>query len=232
MNPDLPAVLHALRGGLIVSCQAREGMPLRDVSHMVAMARCAKLGGAVGLRACGVDDIRAEKEATGLPVIGLEKIDSPGFDIYITPTLESILRVADAGADIVALDATDRPRPDGRSLRETVGAFRAQRSAPLMADVSTVDEGIAAADAGFDVISTTLSGYTPYSPQQEGPDFDLLQELVNRTNLPIIAEGRIWRPEEAARALELGAWAVVVGSAITRPEEITRRFAAALKPVA
>jgi len=227
--PESPhAVLNAIRGGLIVSCQARPGMPLHGPDHMAAMARAAKLGGAVALRACGVEDIRAEKEATGLPVIGLEKIDTEGFEIYITPSLESMRRVAEAGADIVATDATSRARPDGRTLPDTLAAFRAEHATPLMADISTLDEGLAAADMGFDVVSTTMSGYTPYTPQQPGPDFDLLAALAGRLSIPVIAEGRIWTPEEAARALDLGAWAVVVGSAITRPEEITRRFARGL----
>lgn len=227
--PESPhPVLNALRGGLIVSCQARPGMPLHGADHMAAMARAALLGGAAGLRACGVEDIRAEKEATGLPVIGLEKIDTEGFDIYITPTLESMRRVADAGADIVATDATDRPRPDGYALPELLAAFRAVSSTPVMADIATLDEGLDAAEMGFDVISTTMSGYTPQSPRQPGPDFELLAELARRVSTPVIAEGRIWTPDEASRALDLGAWAVVVGSAITRPEEITRRFARAL----
>jgi N-acylglucosamine-6-phosphate 2-epimerase len=221
-------VLQAVRGGLIVSCQARPGMPLHGPDHMAAMARAARLGGAVGLRACGLEDIVAEKEATGLPLIGLEKIDTDGFDIYITPSLESMARVARAGADIVATDATDRARPDGRTLRETVEAFRRDHDTPIMADISTLEEGLAAAEIGFDVLSTTMSGYTPYSPQRPEPDFDLLAALVRRVAVPVIAEGRIWTPAEAARALELGAWAVVVGSAITRPEEITRRFVRAV----
>jgi N-acylglucosamine-6-phosphate 2-epimerase len=222
-------LLDALRGRLIVSCQARPGMPLHGSAHMAAMARAAAMGGAAGLRACGVEDIVAEKEATGLPVIGLEKTDTPGFDIYITPTLESMLRVADAGADIVATDATFRPRPDGRTLPQTLAAFREAHTTLLMADISTLEEGIAAADIGFDVVSTTMSGYTPYSPQSPEPDFALLSALAARVSVPVFAEGRIWTPEQAARALELGAWAVVVGSAITRPEAITRRFADALK---
>lgn len=226
--PDSPhPVLNALRGRLVVSCQARPGLPLHGPHHMAAMARAAQLGGAAGLRACGMEDIRAEKDATGLPVIGLEKIDFEGYDIYITPTLESMRRVGEAGADIVATDATDRVRPDGFALPELLAAFRSESSLPVMADISTLDEGLDAAEMGFDVISTTMSGYTPYSPQQPGPDFELLAELARRVSTPVFAEGRIWTPDEAARALDLGAWAVVVGSAITRPEEITRRFAAA-----
>lgn len=227
--PDSPhSVLNTIRGGLIVSCQARPGMPLHGPQHMAAMARAALLGGAAGLRACGVDDIRAEKEATSLPVIGLEKIDTEAFDVYITPTLESMRRVAEAGADIIAIDATDRPRPDGYALPELLATFRADCSTPVMADISTLDEGMDAAEMGFDAISTTMSGYTPYSPQQPGPDFELLAELARRVSVPVLAEGRIWTPDEAARAMDLGAWAVVIGSAITRPEEIARRFARAV----
>jgi N-acylglucosamine-6-phosphate 2-epimerase len=229
MADNGPGVLDSLRGGLIVSCQARPGMPLHGSDHMAAMARAAAMGGAAGLRACGVEDIIAEKEAAGLPLIGLEKTDTPGFDIYITPSLESMRRVAEAGADIVATDATARPRPDGRTLPDTLTAFRETHATLLMADISTLEEGLAAADMGFHVLSTTMSGYTPYSPQSPEPDFELLSALAGRVSVPVFAEGRIWTPEQAARALELGAWAVVVGSAITRPEAITRRFVNALK---
>ncbi|OEV03701.1 N-acetylmannosamine-6-phosphate 2-epimerase [Streptomyces oceani] len=221
-------LLDRLRGGLIVSCQAPPGDPLRDPAHMAAMAASvASTAGVVGIRAQGVDDVRAVRAAVSeLPVIGLWKDGAKG--VYITPTAEHARAIARAGADVVAVDATSRSRPDGRPLRETVEAVH-RASRLLMADVSTVDEGDAAAALGADLVSTTLSGYTAYSRQRDGPDLDLVAELAGRVEVPVVAEGRVGTPAQSRAALDAGAWSVVVGTAITAPAAIAGRFTDALR---
>jgi len=221
-------LIESLRGGLIVSCQAAEGTPLHGSHIMAAMARAAEIGGAVGIRADGPSDIRAIKQSVNLPVIGINKIGRSDTEPYITPTLEAAKEILDAGADIIALDATLRPRKTGIRPADLIALVKALGVA-VMADISTLEEGIAAADAGTDIVATTMSGYTPYSPRQEGPDFALIEGLAARVGVPVIAEGKIWTPEEARRALDLGAHAVVVGTAITRPHIVTERFVRALE---
>lgn len=223
-------LLAALRGRLIVSCQAYPGEPMRSPSIMRAVALAVAAGGAAGIRAQGVDDIRAIKAAVPLPLIGLWK--DGDSDVVITPTLEHALAVADAGADIVALDATHRPRPGGRSFADIVTALHERTGTVVMADVSTVDEGVAAVAAGADAVATTLAGYTPHSNRTGGPDLALVTELVRRVDVPVVAEGRIHTPAQAAEAIEAGAFAVVVGTAITHPTTITGWFADALRPPA
>lgn len=225
------AIIDALHHGLIVSCQAPNGSPLRQPTVMAAMARAAELGGAVGIRAQGVEDIAAIKAVVGVPVIGIYKLPLDGFDILITPTLESAREIAAAGADIIALDATDRPRPDGLCPAEAIALYKRELGLPIMADISTLDEGIAAAAAGADIVATTMSGYTLYSPQQAAPDFDLISALAAHVQRPIIAEGRIADPADVRRAMDLGAHAVVVGTAITAIDWVTRRYVQALAGV-
>lgn len=221
-------VISRLRGGLIVSCQAPEGTPLHGSAIMAAMSRAAEMGGAVGIRADGPSDIRAIKRTVNLPVLGIYKIYYPDCDPYITPTLRSAEEIVEAGADIVALDATLRPRLNGLSAAELIPQVKAL-GIPVMADISTLEEGIAAAESGADIVSTTLSGYTPYSPKLDRPDFELLAALAKAVDVPVIAEGRVWTPAEARKALDLGAHAVVVGTAITRPHVVTERFVKALR---
>jgi len=220
-------LLAALRGRLVVSCQAYPGEPMRDPDTMRRMAEAVAAGGAAGIRAQGLEDLRRIRAALDLPLIGLWK-DGDG-DVFITPTLEHALEVAAAGADVVALDGTGRPRPDGRTLAETVRTVRERTGRLVMADVSTYDEGVAAAEAGADVVGTTLSGYTPYSRRGPGPDLGLVALLSRDLPVPVIAEGRVHTTEQAAEALRLGAHAVVVGTAITHPTSITRWFTAALE---
>jgi N-acylglucosamine-6-phosphate 2-epimerase len=221
----LSSVLFSqLQGKLIVSCQAYTGEPLFGADHMAAMALSAKQGGAAGIRANSPVDIRAIKAAVDLPVIGLYKIDLPGYAVRITPTLDSAFEVAGAGADIIALDATLRPHPDSYSLEERVRQLHAQTGKAVMADIATYEEGLVAEAAGVDLISTTLSGYTDESPQQEAPDLALVERLATRLRIPLIAEGRIATPFDAKQALACGAFAVVVGAAITRPQWITQQF--------
>lgn len=227
MKTDL---LQALKGGLIVSCQAYAGEPLFGADVMAKLASAAQEGGAVGIRANSPADISAIKGKLPLPVIGIWKARYDDSPVYITPTLREAAEVAEAGADIIALDATARRRPGGESLADIVAYLRGKHSrCLLMADVSTAEEGIQAEALGFDIVSTTLSGYTDYSPKLSGPDLALIGELSGKVSVPVFAEGRIQTPEQAQQCLHQGAYAVVVGSAITRPELITRRFVDGLR---
>lgn len=217
-------ILAQLQGGLIVSCQALEDEPLHGAQIMAAMARAAVQGGAVGIRANSPVDVAAICAAVEVPVIGLYKEVIPGFPVYITPTVLHAEAVAAAGAEIVAVDATNRKRPDGQDAAAFIRQVGEHTGRLVLADVSTYEEGIAAWKAGAEAVSTTLSGYTDNSPHQVGPDFELLQRLASDLPIPVIAEGRISTPDQAAKALALGAFAVVVGGAITRPQWITRQF--------
>lgn len=225
---DGAAVLALLRGALIVSCQAYPGEPMRDPDTMRRVALAARDGGAGGIRAQGLDDIRTIRGALDLPLIGLWKDGTEG--VYITPTARHARAVLEAGADIVALDATDRTRPDGRPLAASIDAVRAAGGL-VMADVSTYEEGVRAAGLGADLVGTTLSGYTPatYGHKGAGPDLDLVERLAGVLDVPVVAEGRIRSPAQAALALERGAYAVVVGTAITHPTTLTRWFADAVE---
>ncbi|MNR88739.1 putative N-acetylmannosamine-6-phosphate 2-epimerase [compost metagenome] len=216
------AILDRIRGGLVVSCQAGDDEPLHGC--MAGMARAALHAGAVGIRAEGPRDIRAIRDAVDLPILGLYKIRKEGVPVYITPTFESACMVVHAGADVVAIDATTAIRPDGLTLEETITRIHRELNRPVLADVSTLDEGLRAAQAGADAVAPTLSGYTPQSPRLDGPDWELLQALIRDVQVPVLMEGRIWQPDEARKALDLGSWAVVVGSAITRPQLIAARF--------
>ena len=221
-------IIGTLHKGLIVSCQAKTGSPLRNAQVMTAMALAAEMGGAVGIRANGAEDVAAIRSLVKLPIIGINKILIEGFDVFITPTLDSAKQVATAGANIIAMDATLRSRPDGMTTAQVIKLYQNELGLPVMADISTLEEGLAAVDAGADIVATTLSGYTSYSRQQEHPDFLLIGELAARIQTPIIAEGRIASPEDARRALDEGAHAVVVGTAITAIDWVTKRYVAAL----
>lgn len=220
-----PSIFDRVKGGLIVSCQALEDEPLHGAHIMAAMARAAREGGAAGIRANSPADIAAIRQAVDLPLIGLYKVVIPGFEPFITPTLGHAREVAGAGADIIALDATLRPHPEERSAAALIQAVKTATGRPVLADVAEFEEGLAAWQAGADAVSTTLSGYTAGSPHQKAPDFDLLRRLVQELPIPVIAEGRIATPDQAEQALDMGAFAVVVGGAITRPQWITRQFA-------
>lgn len=221
--------MRLIRGRLIVSCQARSGHPFRDSEVIGRVAQAAVLGGAAAIRCGGqggLADIRAVRAAVTVPVIGLIKEGTDG--VYITPTVAAAEAIVQAGADVVAMDGTGRPRPDGAALGDSIRAVHA-RGALVMADVSTVAEGVHAIAAGADLLGSTLSGYTPDSPQLDGPDIGLVAGL--RAALPdavILAEGRYHGPDQAAAAITAGADAVVVGTAITDPVWITRQFAATL----
>lgn len=218
-----------MQGGLIVSCQALDDEPLHGSHIMAAMAIAAMQGGAVGIRANSPADIAAIRQAVPLPIIGLYKDTIPGCPVYITPTVRHAVAVSEAGADIIALDATLRPHPDGLDAASLIRQVKVATRKAVLADIATDADGVAAWQAGADAVSTTLSGYTEGSPHQEAPDFDLLERLVRDLPIPVIAEGRIATPEQAAHALELGAFAVVVGSAITRPQWITQQYTRRIK---
>lgn len=210
--------------GLIVSCQALENEPLYGSGHMAAMAKAACMGGAVAIRANTPNDIIAIRKAVSLPIIGLYKQERPNFEVYITPTLELAIEVSRAGADIIAMDATLRTHPDGKSAFELITEIRSVTHKPVLADIDCLASALAAVDAGADAISTTLSGYTKESPINPGPDFDLIEILAKKMSIPVIAEGRFWTIDEVNHAFDLGAFAVVIGAAITRPQLITQRF--------
>ena len=210
------------KGTLIVSCQANPGSPFDNPLFIRAFAQAAKLGGATALRLQGIENITAVRKDQTLPIIGLIKRHQEDFgDIYITPELSDVEAIIQAGADIVAFDATLRKRPT--AISQIIDLIH-EHGKLAMADISTAIEAIAALDAGADYISTTLSGYTNYSPKLEGPDLGLISDLAMHS-IEAIAEGRIRTPEEAREALARGAFAVVVGSAITRPEVVTSWFA-------
>lgn len=223
-------LLERLKGGLIVSCQAREGWPMYGEAIMAAFASAAKLGNAVGIRANRPENIRAIKQAVDLPVIGIYKDWVNGYDVYITPTLKSALQVAETGAEIIAIDGTKRQRPGNESVEDIVNGIKKHYPNTLvMADIATKEEGIYAEACGVDLVATTLSGHTAETKHVDHFNDDLIKQLAMTLKIPVIAEGKIHSPEEAVRALDCGAHAVVVGTAITRPEIITSWYSDALK---
>ena len=203
--------------GLIVSCQALENEPLHSSLIMSRMAVAAKQGGAVGIRANSVEDIKAIKEAVDLPVIGIIKIDYPDMVPYITPTMTEVDALVSTGVDVIAVDATINQ--DIEFLKEIFIKYPNQK---FMADISTVEEGIRAGELGFHYVGTTLVGYTEQSKGIN--NFDVLEELIKNCKAKIVAEGNFDTPEKARLALEKGAYTVVVGGAITRPQLITKKF--------
>lgn len=217
-------IIYLLRNGLIVSCQALDGNPLKGSNYMAAMALAAELGGAVGIRANGTDDIRAIKNLVSIPVIGINKTNPSINNIYITPTYKEAEEIAVAGADIIALDGTSRERPDGVILKELIERIHFELHLPVMADVSTFEEGLEAWKSGADMVATTLSGFTNYSPKFKLPDFKLVQRLSVELPIPVIAEGRITSPEHLKKVFRLGAYAAVIGKMITNPMFITKKF--------
>ena len=218
--------IEALRGGLIVACHAKEGGPLDDPNVMAPIARAAVLGGAAGIRAVGVEHVRAIRRAVDVPLIGLVTVEAPDWEtVRITPTMEIARAVVEAGVDFLAVQATQQPRPGGVTSEHFIRMVKDELRVPVVADISTYEEGVAAARAGADMIATTLAGYTPQSPRKgAGCDLELVRALVQALSVPVLAQGFISTPEEAREALETGAHAVVVGTMIIRPESITERF--------
>lgn len=220
--------LAQLKGNLIVSCQALETEPLHSSFIMSKMALAAKEGGAKGIRANSVADINAIKEEVDLPVIGIIKRDYPDSPVYITATKQEVAELLTTKAEIIALDGTKQVRPHNEQLADLVEQIH-EGGRLAMADVSTLEEAIAAEKLGFDIVSTTLAGYTPYSKKTEEPDFDLLAAVVKNVKIPVIMEGHTYLPEHVTEALKIGAYSVVVGSIITRPQLITERYVKATK---
>ncbi|PYE55398.1 N-acetylmannosamine-6-phosphate 2-epimerase [Deinococcus yavapaiensis] len=218
-------ILESLRGGLVASCQPVRGGPLDQPAHVAALALATLAGGAVALRLEGLPDLKATRPLTSAPIVGLVKRDEPGTNVYITPLLSDVRDLALAGADIIAFDATIRERPV--PVERLVAAVH-EHGKLVMADCSTFEEGLAAWKAGADFVGSTLSGYTPHSPALDGPDLDLVRAL-GKAGVRVIAEGRLHTPEDARAALHAGAYAVTVGSALTRLELMTKRFVDVLR---
>ena len=219
-------IVNRLKNKVVVSVQAMPNEPLYEESCINAMIKSVVKGGAGALRVAGVRDVKNAKAIADVPVIGITKpkVIPANFKeiVYITPTLDDVISLVEAGADVIAFDGTLRKRKT--PIKEMIKYIHINNRV-AMADIATLEEGIEAAKAGADIISTTLAGYTVESSNSpEGPDFPLLEALVKETKAPVILEGRIWLPEEVDRAFEIGAHAVVIGSAITRPQLITKRF--------
>ena len=223
-------VLEAIRGGLVVSCQALPDEPLHSSFIMGRMAYAAALGGAVGIRANSVEDIREIKTTVSLPIIGLIKQDYEGCKVRITPTIKEVDALVQVGVEIIAMDATNRPRPDGRSIVQVFPEVRTRYPDQLfMADCATYEEAVQAEKLGFDLVSTTMNGYTDDTRQTPPPNFDFMRRLAGSLRVPVVAEGGIFSPEQLRQAMDQGVHACVVGSAITRPLKITQRYVKALE---
>ena len=226
-------LFEMMKGTIIVSCQATPGEPLYDPerSVMPLMARAAKQAGAKMIRTSSVRDIIGIKEETGLPVIGLFKREYPGYSGRITMTMREVDECMEALADIVSIDCTDTPRGDGLTAPEFLKMVRQKYpNIIIMADCATLEEAKAAYDAGADLVGSTMNGYTAATAHCKGdPNYELVEQMVAALPCPVIAEGRVHTPEQAKRMLEIGAWAVVVGGAITRPLEIANRFMAVIQ---
>lgn len=219
------AALRRMRDGLVVSCQAPPGSPLRSPQIMSAMARAAEQGGAAGIRANGPADVKAILHAVSIPVLGLHKVVYPDSPVFITPTITEIDQLLETGCQLIALDATDRPRPGGATLRDLVRHIH-DAGALAFADIAAAGDIDAAVEAGVDAIGSTLSGYTSDNPPPEEPDFELVGTMASRVSIPVYAEGRYATTHQIAKARELGANFVVVGTAITNVIAITRAMAA------
>lgn len=222
----MPAILQQLKGQLVVSCQASPGDPLENTDAIRRMALAAIGGGASGLRINSPEHVAALRSETALPIIGIQKHYGPE-GLRITPTFAAARALAEAGASVIALDCTDRVWLDGEPWRQIVQRIHRELKLPVMADIATYEEAVAAAEAGVDCVGTTLNGYTQNTRGHNSFSWPLLDRLV-RLRIPIMAEGHISTPDEARRAIRGGAWCVIVGSAITRPGVLAQNFARAL----
>ena len=201
-------VLKAIKGGLIVSCQALEDEPLHSSYIMMRMAKAALVGGAIGIRANSPEDCKEIKNNVNLPMISIYKRVYGTSNVYITPTINEVKELLPIKPEIIAVDATRRERPDGKSLEEFFKEIREVYDGLLLADISDLEDGIKAEKIGFDMVSTTLSGYTDYTLDRYKPDIELIKSLRESIKIPIIAEGNIDSPENAMKCLEAGAWAI------------------------
>lgn len=229
---DKQALFEQIKGGLIVSCQALEHEPLytKEGGVMPLMAKAAAQSGAVGIRANTVRDITQIKAVVDLPVIGIIKKDYPGTPMYITVTMAEVDALVECGVDILAVQGTSALRPDGSTAADFIRQIKAKYPQQLiMADIATLEEAMACAEAGADFVGTTMRGYTPETKGIDDIDFAFITELTQKCPAKVIAEGHIHSPEQAVQALQAGAFALVVGGAITRPAEITARFTGAIR---
>lgn len=229
---DKQALFDQIKGGLIVSCQALEHEPLytKEGGVMPLMAKAAAQSGAVGIRANTVRDITQIKAVVDLPVIGIIKKDYPGTPMYITVTMAEVDALVECGVDILAVQGTGALRPDGSTAADFIRQIKAKYPQQLiMADIATLEEAMACAEAGADFVGTTMRGYTPETKGIDDIDFAFITELTQKCPAKVIAEGHIHSPEQAVQALQAGAFALVVGGAITRPAEITARFTGAIR---
>ena len=232
MNINIKEKIKNLKGKLIVSCQALPEEPLHSSFIMGRMALAAKVGGASGIRANTKEDIKEIQSQVDLPIIGIVKRDYEDSKIYITPTMKEIEELMEVKPEIIAMDATISTRPEGKTLDEFFHKVKKKYPEQLfMADCSTIEEALHADELGFDFIGTTMVGYTKQSEGDkiEENDFEILREIVSKVNHKVIAEGNINTPEKARRVLKLGAYSVVVGSIITRPQLITKSFVEAIE---
>lgn len=217
--------LNKLKGKLVVSCQAREGWAMYGTDIMTAFAMAAQEGGASAIRATGYDNIKAIMDKVDLPMIGINKIFNEGYDVYITPTYESAVEILDLGIQVIAIDATPRLRPNNENFKDIIKSIRENYPDVLiMGEISNIEEARVIMDGSVDIISTTLSGYTSYTTDITSLNLSLIENIVKETDIPVIAEGKIASQEDAVSALKVGAFAVVVGTSITRPEIITKRY--------
>jgi N-acylglucosamine-6-phosphate 2-epimerase len=219
LNP----IFLAIQSGLIVSCQASDGTPMDTPEFITAQARTVESAGAKAIRAQGIENVSSIVGAVKVPVIGLVKSYTPDSDVYITPTVEDVLALVAAGADIVAVDATQRSRQKGVTLETFYAEVRKHTAVPLLADIDSLENALYAQSLGFDAIATTLNGYTP-SPSTGLPNVDLVKSITAQVNIPVIAEGGYTTPEQVHQAIENGAWAVCVGTAITNPYLMAKYF--------
>lgn len=221
-------MLNKIRGGLIISCQALEDEPLCSPFIMGRMAKAAEQAGAVGIRAQGVEDIIEIKSVTNLPVVGIIKRNYDDSQIYITATKFEADELLKTKCEMIALDSTNRVRPNGEKLEDLIKYIK-NSGVLVMADISNYEEALKAQELGVDCVSTTLSGYTDYTKKLDSPDFELIERLVKDLNIPVIAEGRINTPEDLKKVYNLGVYSAVVGSAITRPQLIAKKFIDVIK---
>ena len=219
--------IEQLRGGLIVSCQAPTGSPLDDPFIISAMALTAAQQGALGVRLNGASHIAAARARITIPILGIEKVVTEGSEVYITPTFAVAERLAMSGAEIIALDATRRTRPGGEKVEHLIRRIREELQKPVMADIATFEEALFAADCGVDIIASTLCGYTKETAEVALPAWHLLEALTAKLRTPIICEGGVASPADVQRVFQCGAFAVVVGTAITGVTQLVKKFVAA-----
>lgn len=225
-------MLEQIKKGLVVSCQAQESEPLHSSFIMSKLALAAKQGGAAGIRAESKPDIIAIKKEVDLPVVGIVKRNYPNSEVFITATKQEVNELIETGCEMIAMDATLRERPNGETLADLVSYVKEYYpGVQLMADISSLEDVMNAERLGFDCVSTTLYGYTNETKgcKLYENDFEFIKTVLKNVSIPVIAEGNVITPEMAGRVLDLGAYSVVVGGAITRPQQITSRFVEEIK---